>query len=337
MSIYKFKRTVLLAVLLSSTAFVYADDAVPVYDVDSMPSQFDGQADSGSTSSAAMPRASSPAQVQSEQTYVSSAPSSLSNDQRLTQVEQQVNNMLHSNSTTRVEELQAEVQTLRGQVESLTHQVQQQQTQLRATYTDLDKRISKQQQAVATNTKVSPVAEGDTALTDTNSAAKPVTQHNKVLATTTTQKLSHASANAKSDAAAATVQPNVAEEQQTYQVAYDLIKEKKYNEAIVALQKMLVKYPSGQFAANAHYWLGELYSLTNKNDLAATEFATIVSDFSDSPKVSNAQFKLGMLYSTQSKWPDAKLAFKKVISKYPDTAPARLASEQLKQMKQLGH
>ena len=60
----------------------------------------------------------------------------------------------------------------------------------------------------------------------------------------------------------------MAEEQQIYQTAYNLIKAKKYNEAVTALQKMLQKYPSGQFASNAHYWLGELYGLMGKNDQA---------------------------------------------------------------------
>ena len=46
------------------------------------------------------------------------------------------------------------------------------------------------------------------------------------------------------------------------------------------LQKMLHKYPAGQFAANAHYWLGELYGLLNKNNQSADEFATVVKKLS---------------------------------------------------------
>jgi tol-pal system protein YbgF len=132
-------------------------------------------------------------------------------------------------------------------------------------------------------------------------------------------------------------QPNVAEEQQIYQTAYDLIKAKKYNEAVVALKKMLQKYPSGQFAANAHYWLGELYGLLNKNDLSAEEFSIVVRDYPDSPKISDAQLKVGLIYAGQFKWSDAKGAFKKVINRYPGTASAHLAAEQLKQIKLAGH
>ncbi len=100
---------------------------------------------------------------------------------------------------------------------------------------------------------------------------------------------------------------------------------------------MLQKYPSGQFAANAHYWLGELYSLLGKDDSSAAEFAVVVNQYPDSPKVSDAQLKLGMIYAGQFKWQEAKAAFKKVINRYPGTSSARLATEQLKQIKLAGH
>ena len=148
-----------------------------------------------------------------------------------------------------------------------------------------------------------------------------------------------ASSNAAADTAAKSTdnQPNVAEEQQIYQTAYSLIKAKKYNDAVDALQKMLKKYPSGQFASNAHYWLGELYGLMGKNDQALAEFGTVVKTYPDSPRVSDAQLKLGLIYASQTKWSDAKTAFKRVINHYPGTASSRLASEQLKQIKQAGH
>lgn len=317
-------KSMLLVVMLSSmTTMAFAEDA-PVYDADNMPPQFDGQeggVSGGNTG--AVPSTSAPRlQVQSTSEPVYTAPSPLPIDQRLGRVEQQVNNL--STSSAKTESLQTEVQTLRGQVESLTHQVQQLQTQLRSTYADLDKRVNKMGTVAAAKPSKKADADDASKLDDADSTVSPapVKAADKVEA-----------APAKAEPS----QPNVAEEQQTYQTAYDLIKSKKYNDAITALQKMLQKYPSGQFAVNAHYWLGELYNLTGKNDLAATEFSVIVRDFSSSPKVPDAQLKLGAIYTNQLKWADAKAIFKKVMSKYPGTASARLASEQLKQIKQSGH
>jgi TolA-binding protein len=74
-----------------------------------------------------------------------------------------------------------------------------------------------------------------------------------------------------------------------------------------------------------------------KNDLALTEFDTVVVRYPDSPRVSDAQLKVGLIYSALAKWPDAKVSFKKVINHYPGTASARVAVEQLKQIKLAGH
>jgi len=319
LSLHK-KRLLTLLALFSIHFTAFADDA-PVYDVDNYPPQFDGE-----------PAASSPAapapEVRSEESFT--APQTMTQDQRVKRLEQQIKNLTHSDSNAKIEAAQAEIQSLRGQVEELTHQLQQAQNQQRLMYTELDKRLSQS----TTEKKAAPApADMDDEVTPKKSPA--------TVAAVTTQP--HAASSKKPAAtpvvsvktpATTSSQPNVAEEQQIYQTAYDLIKAKKYNEAVNTLQKMLEKYPTGQFAANAHYWLGELYGLLNKNDQSAEEFAKVVKNYPDSPKIADAQLKLGLIYAAQFKWPDAKAAFKKVVSAYPGTPSARLASEQLKQLKQ---
>lgn len=309
------------------TTAIYAQQA-PVYDVDNVTSS---EPTVQSAPSAPAPSVSAPAPAQSSvvtsgtstqvEVAAPSGPplSSLSEEQRIQRLEQQITNLQHSDSATKSEALQTEVQTLRGQVEELTHQLQEVQTQQRTMYSDLDKRLSA-----------------------TPAAVMPATVDTSEPKTIPKQKAAALKAKVATPAVAATpakvtAQPNVAEEQQIYQTAYDLIKVKKYNQAITALQGMIQKYPTGQFAANAHYWLGELYGLVGKNDQSATEFSNVVTNYPESPKVSDAQLKLGLIYAAQFKWSDARSAFKDVINHYPGTASARLASEQLKQIKQSGH
>ncbi len=314
------KCVLAVAIISSATMTAFAEDA-PVFDVDSYPPQFDEQPDAAANT----------------QTNAQTMPS-LTAEQRLSRVEQQMINLQRSDSSSKMEALQNEVQTLRGQVEQLTHQLQQARNQQRVMYSDLDKRIGNQYATTAIQSspkevkKTAPVKK-IISIDQEEDNDRPVTDAPKPLATS-----SHAANGASATNTKTTVnQPDVAEEQKIYQTAYDLIKVKKYNEAIMTLKKMLQKYPSGQFAANAHYWLGELYGLQGKNDQSATEFAIVVKDYPDSPKVSDAQLKLGLIYAAQFKWPDAKTAFKKVIAHYPGTASARLATEQLKQIKQAGH
>ncbi len=318
------KKLFILLALASSPFAAFAEDA-PVYDVDNYPPQFDGEPVASNTASQAISSDESPA-----------APARLTSEQRLARIEQQLKNFSHSDSASKMESAQAEIQSLRGQVEQLEHQLQQAQTQQRLMYTELDKRLA--QQATTPKKEISAVTDDDSASvpapTPKKSPAPTAAETQKVVHAASTKKVSPESVAAPVKTAAANNQPNVVEEQQIYQTAYDLIKAKKYNEAVNTLQKMLQKYPTGQFAANAHYWLGELYGLLNKNDQSAAEFSNVVKNYPDSPKIADAQLKLGLIYAAQFKWPEAKTAFKKVLSNYPGTASARLASEQLKQLKQ---
>jgi tol-pal system protein YbgF len=353
MFISHLKRFILIAICSGMTATVFAEDA-PVYDVDSYPPQFDGQAAKSQTlpqqpsmqqQPMQQPQAAPP--VDSNQQALAPLPStqSLTVEQRISRLEQQNANVVSSDLSSKMNDLQTQVQTMHGQIEDLTHQLQQLQTQQKTLYSDLDKRVANHANTPAT-------AETDPGIADTGTdTATPKAKKSKsklaIAAPAVAGDDEAAVASPAADQAAASDlaaaapktddQPNVAEEQQIYQTAYGLIKAKKYNDAATTLQKMLRKYPSGQFAANAHYWLGELYGLMGKNDQAVIEFGNVVKNYPDSPKLADAQLKLGLIYAAQLKWSDAKSAFKKVINHYPGTSSAHLAAEQLKQIKQAGH
>lgn len=348
-TISRIAKVIGIAMCLSIAMPVYAESA-PVFDADTMQPD-DTQA---SDQSQDLPPPPAPGQDSGgafvpvpgqPQVSVESPPPQQpmtqgSIDQRMRRIEQRVDNMQTNDPGTRVDSLQSQVQALRGQVEQLTHQLEQLQTQQKNMYTDMDKQLSQlsanqtQQQAAAVASAATGTASDVASTTDAAAASvKPAKSSTKQ----TTKPASATTAAVDKPADVASGQPNVAEEQQIYQTAYNLIKAKKYNEAVTALQSMLKKYPSGQFASNAHYWLGELYGLLGKNDLALSEFNSVVKTFPDSPRVSDAQLKVALILASQLKWPDAKAAFKKVISHYPGTASARLAAEQLKQLKQAGH
>lgn len=346
--------------LLLSVAFPVFAESAPVYDADQMPQQFDTDMDQPQQD-LPPPPPPGPVQVQEgnpENTFVPMqqqpleqqpmeqlGPSqhqiaanqqpvpSLSISDRLRRVEQQIDNMQNSDSSPRIDALQDQVRLLRSQVEQLTHQLEQYQNQQQSLYSDLEKRIA--QQALNSTKPLSNAA--GAAVDDSSAAAK---SNRKLVGGVKATIKPVATITPTPDMAPikpSDSQPNVAEEQQIYQTAYNLIKAKKYNDAVAVLQNMLQKYPRGQFASNAHYWLGELYGLLGKNDQALVEFNTVVRSYPDSPRLSDAQLKVGLIYAAQFKWVDAKNAFKKVINRYPGTTSARLASEQLKQIKQAGH
>ena len=342
---------IISAVVILGVSMPVFAEAAPVFDADSLQ-----MAENDQQGPDYLPPAPDAGYQQSagNQIDIDQQPVHLTVDQRISRMEQQLNNMQNTDSGQRMDSLQDQVQSLRNQLEEMSHQLEQMQNQQRAVLAELARRTNQPiaqakpvAQAVPQPDPGIAAAAADAAASANinpvvaNSASRAVRKAANVAVSKAAPGPSIASTTASVVAApsadAGPSQPNVAEEQQIYQTAYNLIKAKKYNDAVKALQSMLNKYPSGQFASNAHYWLGELYGLMGKNDQALTEFSNVVKTYPDSPRVSDAQLKIGLLLAAQFKWADAKSAFKEVINRYPGTASSRLAAEQIKQIKQAGH
>lgn len=326
---------VAVALTMSAAAVVHAESA-PVYDADTMQHD-DYSLDQGQDLPMPPPPGQDTGAYVPPQPPPTKAPTvavaqdnTAGIEKRLKQIEQQVNNLQTDSSAARVESLQKEVQSLRGQVEQLTHQAQQMQNQQKSMYSDLDKRL-----ALA---DAQPAKKSADPVTDDTDAGLDIKASQKAALVKKPAKPVTAPDSGAGDTAANDLdQPNASEEQKIYQTAYNQIKAKKYDDAVKTLQGMLKKYPSGQFASNAHYWLGELYGLMGKHNDALKEFNVVASDYPQSPRVADAQLKIGLIYAAQFNWADAKSTFKKIINRYPGTASARLASDQLRQIKDAGH
>ena len=82
-------------------------------------------------------------------------------------------------------------------------------------------------------------------------------------------------------------------ENEAYDRAVNLVlKERRYEEAIPEFKAFNLKFPNSTYAANAHYWLGQL--LFNKNDLEAAkaEFEIVYNKFQESPKRSDSMLEI---------------------------------------------
>ena len=89
---------------------------------------------------------------------------------------------------------------------------------------------------------------------------------------------------------------NGAGEAAEYKAAYDLLRQRQVDQSLVAFKEYLKKYPSGEFAANSCYWLGEIFLLKNQLPQARDWFSKLLQDFPESTKVPDAKFKLGKVY-----------------------------------------
>jgi tol-pal system protein YbgF len=199
-----------------------------------------------------------------------------------------------------LEQLQQEVQSLRGLVERQTHEIKQLKQQGRDRYRDLDQRLLKLQSGAVSSSvpvKLAPAA-----------ATSPVTATTTASAVTLSEKPS-------------------AEQQRAYQQAYDLIKQKKYEQAVDRLHKFIEIYPSSDLTGNAYYWLGEVYLVMPKFEQARQAFTVVVGSFSSHRKAPDAMYKLGVTYHRLGNLKEAKSYLSEVSKRYPESSAAKLAKE----------
>ncbi len=185
-----------------------------------------------------------------------------------------------------VQMLQEEVRELRGLVEEQAHEIRQLKQRQMDDYRDLDRRLSaliKEGGAPASGAALPESADNGRP----EPAARPVPAPREA---------------SDSDA-----------ERQSYAAAYDLLKDRKVEQATTAFRNHLKNFPDGQYAANAHYWLGEIHLLQNELESARQSFATVVNQFPAHRKAADAMFKLGKVLHLQGEDDRARQMLQKAV------------------------
>lgn len=115
-----------------------------------------------------------------------------------------------------------------------------------------------------------------------------------------------------------TEQPGEAD---SYRAAYALVQGRQFEQAVPAFQQFLQRYPDGVYAANAHYWLGELYLVKVPPDLEASRqsFALLLSQYPDNSKAPDALYKLGKVQFLKGNREKAREYLDLVITQYEGT------------------
>lgn len=246
--------------------------------------------------------------------YAPAATRSMSSDQRLAQLEQQMANLVQMNLPQQIADMQQTLNNLQGQLQVQQRDLKNLTEQQQTFYKDLDERLAQLKgKTLAKNSvkkksapSVASAAADDTASESDNSAAAVADPNPTVK-------------SAGNDAA-------------DYQKAFNLLTSKQYPKAKVALQNYVKNYPNGKFIANAHYWLGETHLSLKSYQYAAKEFATVIQKYPSSPRLSDAKLKLAIAHIHLGRAAQARNELKQVKKQYPDSTAAQLATIQLQQL-----
>ena len=102
-----------------------------------------------------------------------------------------------------------------------------------------------------------------------------------------------------------------------FQVAFDNIRNKKWQDAKNLFEQFISDNPENQLSGSAHYWLGELYILEKNYRNAALIFAEGFQNFPDSIKAPEMLLKLSQSLYQVGKTTEACKTMEKLIIDFP--------------------
>lgn len=224
----------------------------------------------------------------------------------------QSQNKLQADLSFQFSEIQRQIRELTGQIEEHDFKLKQIQDRQRDLYRDIEYRLSN----LSTSGKVKLTPPKDNKV--------------KPLADATNPKDADISNGGNQDQNASSLA------RREFERAFALVRNKKYQESIVAFQAFLKNHPATSYSANARYWMGQVYLVQNSLDNALEQFTLLTSEFPNSTKTANAMLKLGDIYVKQKKWTAAKAYYNRVAENYTG-AKQQLAKNGLQKIREAGY
>lgn len=219
-------------------------------------------------------------------------------DTRLARIEKVMANQSLLEVANQLEALRSDVRAMHNDVDQLNNAMDASRKQQRDLYADLDQRVKNlDSRGAAAAGAAAGVAAGNTAASTPNAP----------------------------DAGSG-------EDKNSYQSAFNLLKDGQYDRAIVAFQKFLVAYPDSSLADNAQYWLGEAYYVNKAYPEAQSAFQRVVDKYPQSRKLGDALLKIGYCRYEMKQWESAREVLGQVVARFTDTPAARLAQQRLDKM-----
>lgn len=219
----------------------------------------------------------------------------------------------------RLEQLQLEVQQLRGVVEDQSQTITNLKTRQGNIYSDLDSRL---QEVTKVNTMLLS-GQGIVAPTSATLSNQVAQVAKPILA-----KPSKAIVNVVKV-------ENVITDKTRYQEAYQMLRNGHNSRAISAFNSIIIDFPSGEYADNSQYWLGEAYKVNQNLGAAKSAFLKVVMNYAGSPKVPDALLKLGYIEFEQNNMAQARDYLTQITVAHADTTASHLATKKLMQISEM--
>lgn len=234
---------------------------------------------------------------------------------RVAVLEAQANNsQANTDLLNQLQELRATVQSLQSTVEQLQHENDQLKQTSKDQYLDLDGRLNRLEGTGGAMPPLPPASNAP--VPASKPAAKPASA----------ASIQERAPSVHGDPGALAAS---GDERTSYNVAFDALKNGKYDDSAQLFQSFLELYPNGVYTPNALYWLGESYYATRNFKLAEAQFRDLLARYPTHDKASGGLLKLGLSQYGDGDTRGAEQTLQQVVSQYPGSDAARVAQDRL--------
>ena len=204
-----------------------------------------------------------------------------------------------------IEQLRQETQALRGLMEELSYQLGQMSADQKTRYLDLDQRLGElvriQKEAVV----ATPAQQLSQVPTD--SVANP---------------------GVGDTSGQPSVSPDVSD-QDAYNEAFQLIRERQFEDALVAMESFIEAYPDSELVLDARFWRGQVFDVLGRDEEAIEAFKSLTLVAPDYRRILQVKVKLGKLLIKNQDVMNGRKILEEVITQAPESVEAGLASREL--------
>ena len=204
-----------------------------------------------------------------------------------------------------IDQLRQETQALRGLMEELSYQLGQMSSDQKTRYLDLDQRLGElvriQKDAVTVqSTQMTP----GTGIAVDGSDGSLANQNQT---------------------------PEISD-QDAYDAAFQLIRERQFDAALGAMESFVQTYPDSDLVLDARFWRGQVFDVLGSDQEAIEVFKSLTLVAPDYRRILQVKVKLGKLLVKNQDVMNGRKILQEVITQAPESVEAGLASRELEKI-----
>mgnify|MGYP002476423883 FL=1 len=121
-------------------------------------------------------------------------------------------------------------------------------------------------------------------------------------------------------------------DQDAYDAAFQLIRERQFEAALSAMESFVETYPDSDLVLDARFWRGQVFDVLGRDQEAIEAFKSLTLVAPDYRRILQVKVKLGKLLIKNQDVMNGRKILQEVITQAPESVEAGLASRELEKI-----